>query len=143
MKTAYASAIALVAALAAGQASAEHVSYASVDHLVKAEAGVQAKTREQVRAELAAARQARDERPSDQFGRTVSEVNPAGQAAAGFAAGPTREQVRADAVAARLSRDSRPSDQFGRTVAEAYPSFQVTAAQGQDRSASAPAGKSL
>lgn len=122
MKAAYASALALVAALAAGPAAAEHVSYASVDHLTKAEPGVVAKTREQVRAELAAAQQQRDSRPSDQFGRTVSEAYPAGQSTAKFADAPSREQVRAEALSARQSAGSRPSDQFGRTMNEAYPS---------------------
>ena len=74
MKTAYATAIALVASLAAAPAMAEHPNAISVDHLIKAE-GV-AKTRAQVVAELQQAQANRDQRPSDQFGRTVAEVSP-------------------------------------------------------------------
>jgi hypothetical protein len=122
MKAAYASALALVAAFAAGPAAAEHVSFASAEHLTRAEPGVVAKTREQVRAELVAAQRQRDSRPSDQFGRTVSEAYPAGQGAAKVADAPSREQVRAEALSARQSAGYRPSDQFGRTVSEAYPS---------------------
>lgn len=132
MKAAYASAIALAAALVSGHAAAEHPGAASVDQFVKVHAGEQAKTREQVRAELAAAQQSRDLRPSDQFGLTASEVAPAGQPAVNVASGKARADVRAEAA----TRDVRPSDQFGRTAAEAYPSRQVPVST---RAASAPA----
>ena len=111
MKAAYASAFALAAALVSGHAAAEHPGAASVDQIVKVHAGEQAKSREQVRAELAAAS---DVRLSDQFGRTVAE---AGQPAAQVAGTKARQDVRAEAAAAR---DIRPSDQFGRTAREAY-----------------------
>jgi hypothetical protein len=133
MKAAYASAFALAAALVSGHAAAEHPGAASFDHIVKVHAGEQALSREQVRAELAAAQQSRDNRPSDQFGRTVAEAYPAGQPAASVADSRSRQDVRAEAAA---SRDIRPSDQFGRTVAEAYPSFD---APSSTRSAAAPA----
>ena len=117
MKAAYASAFALAAALVSGHAAAEHPGAASVDHIVKVHAGEQAVSRDQVRAELAAAQQARDFRISDQFGLTASEAFPAGQQGTQVAGGKARQDVRAEAAAAR---DIRPSDQFGRTAREAY-----------------------
>jgi hypothetical protein len=136
MKAAYASAFALAAALVSGHAAAEHPGAASVDQIVKVHAGEQAKSREQVRAELSAAS---DVRLSDQFGRTVAEAGPTGQPAAQVANTKARQDVRAEAAAAR---DIRPSDQFGRTVAEAYPSFQVPVST-QSASAPARAGKGV
>ena len=125
MKAAYTSAFALVAVLAAGPAAAEHVSFTSVDHMVKAEPGVAAKTRAQVMAELADAQKSMDARPSDQFGRTVSEAYPGGKPAVAVAEGKTRDQVRAELADASRTLDFRPSDQFGRTVSEAYPGYVV------------------
>ncbi|GAA4415593.1 hypothetical protein [Quisquiliibacterium transsilvanicum] len=136
MKAAYASAFALAAALVSGHAAAEHPGAASVDQIVKVHAGEQAKSRDQVRAELRAAGTVQ---LSDQFGRTVAEAGPAGQPAAQFADTKARQDVRAEAA----TRDVHPSDQFGRTVAEAYPSIQAVSSQGQAQSASASANKSL
>ncbi len=135
MKTAYATAIALVASLAAAPAMAEHPNAISVDHLIKAE-GV-AKTRAQVVAELQQAQANRDQRPSDQFGLTVSEAYPAGVPTAKIADGKTRAQVMAEVAAAQRASADRPSDQFGRTVAEVSPGFDVQAER--VRAATAPA----
>ena len=81
----------------------------------------QAKTRAEVKAELAAAQRDGNVIADNESGRTAREINPTAYAAAPKGQALTREEVRAELRAAQESGNVIADNESGRTLREVYP----------------------